>query len=283
MTDVQRHRDCTVEKLREGVRQRESDAVAVEEPLEIRLGFTAKGQREERPIAVTMRTPGHDQELALGFLITEGIVRSTDEVLKIWNPAPAAPGQAHSNVIRVDLQAEVNVDLGALRRHFYTSSSCGVCGKASIEALKQVPPVHSDTSTDFQVSVGALSRLPAALREQQQVFGLTGGLHAAGFFDTEGALHAVREDVGRHNAVDKLIGSAAVAGGLGQRPYGVIVSGRSSFELVQKVAMYGAPILAGVGAPSSLAVELAEEFGICLVGFLRDTGFNIYSQGSRIA
>ncbi|MEM7277080.1 MAG: formate dehydrogenase accessory sulfurtransferase FdhD [Pseudomonadota bacterium] len=282
MTDVQRHRDCTVEKLRDGVRQRESDAVAVEEPLEIRLGFSAAGKREEQPIAVTMRTPGHDHELALGFLITEGIVRSSKDVLKIWNPAPPARGQAHSNVIRIDLQPEVAVDLGALQRHFYTSSSCGVCGKASIDALRQVPPLHDSDVANFRISAEDLSQLPTLLREQQQVFGLTGGLHAAGFFDSNGFLHAVREDVGRHNAMDKLIGSAALAGELGTNRHGVIVSGRSSFELVQKVAMYGAPLLAGVGAPSSLAVELAEEFDIGLIGFLRESGLNIYANAQIV-
>ncbi len=282
MTDVQRHRDCTVEKLRDGVRRSESDAVAVEEPLEIRLGYSAAGKRAEQAIAVTMRTPGHDHELALGFLITEGIVRSSDDVLKVWNPAPPARGQAHSNVIRVDLHPEINVDLGALQRHFYTSSSCGVCGKASIDALKQVPPLHDRDVTDFRISAKVLSLLPALLREKQQVFGLTGGLHAAGFFDSSGTLHTVREDVGRHNAMDKLIGSAALAGELGAKREGVIVSGRSSFELVQKVAMYGAPLLAGVGAPSSLAVELADEFGIGLIGFLRESGLNIYSNAQIV-
>jgi FdhD protein len=257
------------------------DVVATEEPLEIRLEFDgAEGNRVERSISITMRTPGNDEELAIGFLFSEGIVRSSDDVL-LARPCgpPAANGLI--NVVRVELSPGVAVELDRLERHFYTSSSCGVCGKASLEAVA-VQGSFDIRSNDFSIDQRVLGKLPAALRSDQVVFDQTGGLHASGLFNAEGELLAVREDVGRHNALDKLIGSRLQAGDVPFARYGIALSGRASFELMQKAMMAGCPLVAAVGAPSSLAVELASEFGITLVGFLKPDRFNVYARSDRI-
>jgi FdhD protein len=237
----------------------EADLVAVEEPLEIRVGG--------EPVAVTMRTPGHDEELALGFAIGEGL-----EPLGATLPVELAANT-------VDLLVR-SFDLERLRRNFYTSSSCGVCGKGALEAVAvNAPPVDSQLRVDWSV----LAALPQRLREAQPTFELTGGLHAAGLFDGEGRLLCVREDVGRHNALDKLIGWAF---GQSLLPLGesiVCLSGRLSFELVQKASLAGCPILVGVGAPSSLAVELAQTQGITLCGFVRDDRVSVYANPARVS
>lgn len=257
------------------------DVVATEEPLEIRLAYRRPdGRRTQQSISITMRTPGNDGELAAGFLLTEGIIASAAQVDAI---GPCGPPAANGliNVVRVELAVGTEVDLDRLKRNFYTSSSCGVCGKASLEAVA-VQGRYDLHGTALQVSAETLGALPERLRALQSVFERTGGLHASGLFDTHGQIDAIREDVGRHNALDKLIGQALLKGELPLGDYGVVVSGRASFELMQKAMMAGIPMLAAVGAPSSLAVEFAEEFGMTLVGFLKADRFNVYSRPDRI-
>ena len=240
------------------------DLLAVEEPVEIRIGPAT--------VSITMRTPGHDVELAAGFLFTEGILTGHHQIRSM---------QQASNSVTVELSADVEVDLARLERHFYTTSSCGVCGRASIEALRATNcPVIARDGPIFPPQ--AIHALPDRLREAQAVFDRTGGLHAAALFDTTGALRSLREDVGRHNAVDKVIGAEMLAGRTPCSDRLLFVSGRTSFELVQKTLMAGIPILAAVGAPSSLAVEVARRFGITLLGFVRGSRFNIYSGAQRI-
>ena len=240
------------------------DLLAVEEPLEIRLG--------QNTISITMRTPGHDSELAAGFLFSEGILSSAGQIQDIVSS---------KNSVTVDLKPEVEIDLDRLKRHFYTTSSCGVCGKASIEALRMqaCPRLPRESPV---VACALIHRLPAILREDQRVFERTGGLHGAALFDPSGNLLLVREDVGRHNAVDKVIGAEVLRGHIPLDDKLLLVSGRASFELVQKALMAGVPILAAVGAPSSLAVETACRFNMTLLGFVREGRFNIYSGASRI-
>jgi FdhD protein len=266
------------------------DALAVEEPLEIRVGFFENGKQTHKPISITMRTPGDDAELAAGFLFTEGIICSTGQIgqirhcgLKIGKGSGTIERaeSLNSNTIRVDLNDGIEVDVERLKRHFYTSSSCGVCGKSSIEALhtgaKKIP---DDNYPKIESTV--IHRLPDVLRGSQDVFRQTGGLHASALFNTDGELEVVREDVGRHNALDKVIGTKFLASEMPLSDKILLVSGRASFELVQKALMAGIPILAAVGAPSSLAVELAAEFGMTLLGFVRDGRFNIYCGAERI-
>jgi FdhD protein len=265
------------------------DMLAVEEPLEIRLGFRENGKLTHRAISITMRTPGDDAALAAGFLFTEGIVKDQGQIesirhcgLKIGTGKGAIERAStlNSNTIRVDLRDDIAVDLKRLERHFYTSSSCGVCGKSSIEALKTgAKPIAEN---GFTVSADTIHKLPHALRGSQDIFDQTGGLHASALFDRDGKLEITKEDVGRHNALDKVIGEKFLAGELPLNDRILMVSGRASFELVQKAQMAGIPILAAVGAPSSLAVELAREFGMTLIGFVRDHRFNIYCGERRI-
>ena len=262
-----------VEKREGGRSTRVQDLLAVEEPLEIRVN--------ERPVSITMRTPGHDFELAAGFLFSEGIVANTRDIHAIRHAEPNGNHRQAGNSVIVNLGSDVSLDLDRLERHFYTTSSCGICGKASIEALEVqgCTMLHGDTP---HVLASVIYGLAGALRESQPVFERTGGLHAAALFDPSGALLAVREDVGRHNAVDKLIGAEFLAGRMPLRDRIVLVSGRASFELVQKCVVAGIPVLAAVGAPSSLAVEAAQRFGMTLIGFLRGDRFNIYSGAGRI-
>ena len=253
-----------VQKIEGGSSASFDDLLAVEEPLEIRLGG--------KTISITMRTPGNDRELAAGFLFTEGVLDGSNQIQTI---------QESKNSVTVQLRPDVEIDFERLQRNFYTTSSCGVCGKASIEALgMQGCPVLPKNSPIFATEV--IHKLPQALRNQQAVFERTGGLHAAALFDADGILAISREDVGRHNAVDKLIGSQVLANQTPLQNKLLLVSGRASFELVQKALMAGIPILAAVGAPSSLAVETALRFNMTLIGFLRDGRFNIYAGASRI-
>jgi FdhD protein len=267
-TDVDREpvRSLRVRELCPGAAQERDDAVAVEEPLEIRVG--------SRSVSVTMRTPGHDAELAVGFLFTEGIIPGRDAVAAVHLCKSG-------NAVRVELRAGSSVDLGRLDRHFYTASSCGVCGKTSVAAVR-VQPTHRTRPGWPVVEADVICRLPAALRADQTTFNRTGGLHAAALFDSCGRLLSLREDVGRHNALDKLIGAEALAGRTPLSDTVLLVSGRASFELVQKAAVAGIPILAAVGAPSSLAVDLALEHGLTLIGFVRDERCNVYSRPERI-
>ena len=258
-----------------------SDVVAAEEPLGIRLGYSrADGSRAEEDVSITMRTPGHDADLAIGFLFTEGIIHSRSEVEGVV-PRGERDSNGLFNSVRVDLAPGVKVDFKRLERHFYTSSSCGICGKASLD-LVAVQGRFDLLDAPFRIDSTALGRLPAALASVQEVFGQTGGLHASGLFDAAGAIVAVREDVGRHNALDKLIGDALLRDRVPLTDFGIVVSGRASFELMQKAKMAGCALVAAVGAPSSLAVELAAQFGITLVGFLKPKRFNIYSRPDRV-
>jgi FdhD protein len=261
-------------RIRGAARSTRPDTVAAEEPLEIRLGGS--------PLAVTMRTPGDDFDLVHGFLATEAVIRSADDVagLRYCNSVDDE-GRNTYNVVDVDLAPGVQAPDTALDRNFYTSSSCGVCGKASIDAIRT--RTAFDVAADpVRVPLEVLFALPDRLRAAQEVFAKTGGLHAAGLFTADGELVALREDVGRHNAVDKVVGDAVRAGRLPLTGHVLMVSGRSSFELTQKAAMAGIPVLAAVSAPSSLAVELARDVGITLVGFLRGDGCNVYTCPERI-
>ncbi len=255
--------------------QRRDDLLTVEEPLEIRVGGV--------PMSVTMRTPGSEFDLAVGFLVSEGIVASADDIAAIRQCAGPGVDAANTyNVLDVTLAPGVPRPDPSLARNFYTTSSCGVCGKASIDAVRTLSryPVAAD---DVVVAAEALAEFPNRLREGQAVFEKTGGLHAAGLFDGRtGRLLAIREDVGRHNAVDKVIGWAATQGLLPLAGCVLMVSGRASFELTQKASMAGIPVLAAVSAPSSLAVELAVEHGLTVVGFIRGTTMVVYSRSDRI-
>ncbi len=263
----------SVTKVRGNLRETNNDRVAVEEPLEIRLGFGRGDARTTQAVSITMRTPGDDEELAVGFLFSESIIRSPAD-LAIVKPCQG------DNTLRVELEDNVAVDLDRLQRHFYTTSSCGVCGKASLEMLRIEGAVAPDSAIDFRTDM--LMAMPGRLREAQATFEETGGLHAAAAFDARGNLLVVREDVGRHNAVDKVVGSLFLEQRLPAAELGLIVSGRASFELAQKALVAGMPLMAAVGAPSSLAVELAREFNVTLVGFLRDDSYNVYAGEERI-
>jgi FdhD protein len=254
---------------------RRRDRVAAEEPLEIRAG--GPGQ-EPASVAVTMRTPGDDWDLAAGFLFTEGLLSSRDEIEAIRYCELDEPAEQQYNVVTVSLRRPF--DAGALQRNFYATSSCGVCGKASIDQIEvQCAPLPPGPVLSPAVAGG----LPDTLRSAQPVFDETGGLHAAGLFDPEGTLVALREDVGRHNAMDKLIGNALLEDRLPASERIVLVSGRASFELVQKAAVAGIPILCAVSAPSTLAVSAAARLGMTLIGFVRGDRFNIYSHPERVA
>ena len=270
-----------ISKVSNGQRAAQSDSVAVEEPLEIRLAFSTPDGRATRSISITMRTPGNDHELAAGFLFGESIVQETSDISSIELCGPPAPDSGNHNVIRVELVPNVEVDLDRLQRHFYTTSSCGVCGKTSLDALRVigVEPLNG-SSASFRAAL--LTGIPDKLRTAQTTFDETGGLHAAAAFDSAGNLLVTMEDVGRHNAVDKVIGSLFLQGRLPGAELGLMVSGRASFELTQKAVVAGMPLLAAVSAPSSLAVQLASEFDLTLVGFLRGETFNIYSGQHRI-
>ncbi len=270
-----------IDAVDDGVRQRQTDVVAVEEPLEIRISHATRDGRATRSISITMRTPGNDNELAAGFLFTEGIVRAAADIAAIEPCGPAAPDTGNRNVIRVDLAADVDVDLGRLQRHFYTTSSCGVCGKASLDALR-AEGASAPPHDGFRMTRRQLAGIPAALRARQRTFEETGGLHGAAAFSATGDLVVTMEDVGRHNAVDKVVGYLLLNNSLPAHELGMMVSGRASFELQQKTLMAGMPLLAAVSAPSSLAVRLAREFDMTLIGFLRGARFNLYAGGHRV-
>jgi FdhD protein len=263
----------------DGVEQRQ-DQLAVEEPLEIRVVADGRGGRTRHSVAVTMRTPGQDFELAAGFLFTEGVIRDNQSIWRI-SYCEGESADEYGNIVEVHLAPEIGFDVDRLSRNVYTSSSCGVCGKTSIDLVRTTLP--GPLTGDFQLQPDELLRLPAALADAQPVFSRTGGLHAAALVDPHGEFHLLAEDVGRHNAVDKLVGARLLEGNLPAADQMLLVSGRASFELVQKALMAGIPALVAVGAPSSLAVELALEVGMTLVGFLRDGRFNIYSGYQRVA
>jgi FdhD protein len=266
--------------MREGIKRVEidrdglatTDFIAMEEPLEIRVQWT-NGHGRIETIAVTMRTPGQDEELAVGFLFTEGIVQERAQIVDAWS--------CRSGAVRVALAADAPTDHTRLERRGFTTSSCGLCGKTSADALAATPR-WSLSPNEPRIPPETLQALPQALRSAQALFDVTGGLHASALFDLEGRLLAVREDVGRHNALDKLIGAELLGGRLPARERILIVSGRVSFELVQKARMAAIPIVGAIGAPSSAAVELAQSSGMTLVGFLRADRYNVYADAGRL-
>ncbi|MGW2330498.1 formate dehydrogenase accessory sulfurtransferase FdhD [Streptomyces sp. NPDC001700] len=268
-------------RIRDGVVSTRPDTLVAEEPLEIRLNG--------RPLAITMRTPGDDFALAAGFLVSEGVLGSADELANIVYCAGATEDGSNTyNVVDVRLSPGVPVPDITLERNVYTTSSCGLCGKASLDAVRTTARWRLDEPDDRQaapvrITPETLTALPDRLRAAQRVFDRTGGLHAAALFTPEGELLDVREDVGRHNAVDKLVGRAVQQGQLPLSGAVLLVSGRASFELAQKAVMAGIPVLAAVSAPSSLAVDLADEAGLTLVGFLRGTSMNVYAGEHRLA
>ena len=258
----------------DGVRSERPDALAAEEPMEIRVG--GPGQ-EAKPVSVTMRTPGGDHELAVGFLFTEGLIEPGD-VRRVAYCDDLDDEEQRYNVVTVTLTRPFDHDL--LRRNFYATSSCGICGKAALEDVEvRCAPV----GPGLRVRAEILASLPDTLRAKQRVFDRTGGLHAAGLFTPEGGLVTLREDVGRHNAVDKVIGESLLAGSLPLSDRILQVSGRLSFEIVQKAATAGIPVVSAVSAPSSLAVEAGERFGLTVVGFVRDGRLNVYAHPERVA
>lgn len=261
-------------RIRDGVPSQRPDTLAVEEPMEIRVGG--------RALTVTMRTPGDDFDLAAGFLVSEGVLHAADEVVGIRYCAGAtADGGNTYNVVDVALAEGVAPPDASLERNFYTTSSCGLCGKASLDAVR-TSAAWTVAEDPLRIGPEVLTALPDRLRAAQRVFDSTGGLHAAGLFTADGEMLCLREDVGRHNAVDKVVGHALRSGLLPLRETVLMVSGRASFELVQKAIMAGIPMLAAVSAPSSLAVDLAAEGGLTLVGFLRGASMNVYTKAERL-
>jgi FdhD protein len=278
-TTVRSNVNHQVHRLRKGEWQHQADVLAAEEPLEVRLLWQDGVDLVRKPIAITMRTPGNDFELAAGFLFGEGIIHSIEDVADISYCTDEDEEQAF-NIVNVTLTPGLEFDMSRLERNFYTTSSCGVCGKAALDALEvQGCAVLPE---GFSVRAEVVCHLPESLRKAQAVFDQTGGLHAAGLFNREGELLALHEDVGRHNALDKLIGEQFLNGGLPLDESIVLLSGRASFELLQKALVARIPVVAAVGAPSSLAVQLAGEFNITLAGFVRPDSLNVYTGEERI-
>ena len=268
-----------VRRLRDGTWSRADDVLAAEEPLEIRLVWQDGSEIARKPIAVTMRTPGDDFELATGFLHGEGIIRRQEDVIDVSYCTDEDEEQT-LNIVNVTLRPGLEFDASRLERNFYTTSSCGVCGKAALDTLEVQGCAALDDSV--RVSAATICSLPERLRAAQAVFERTGGLHAAGLFTPEGELQLLREDVGRHNALDKLIGERFLAGQTPLERHVLLLSGRASFELLQKALVARIPVVAAVGAPSSLAVELAQSFNITLAGFVRPDSLNVYAGEERI-
>jgi FdhD protein len=271
----------SIHKVSGDVVQTMPDHLAWEEPLEIQVAYGSVETRQWKNVAITMRTPGHDRELAAGFLVGEGILRSLDQIEAVHSRGPRYDEEGFQHSVRVTLRPGVKIDLDRLERNFYTTSSCGVCGKTSLEAL-EMNFMQALLKADWQIDRETVSALPARLRESQAIFDETGGLHAAGIFTPEGKALVVREDVGRHNAVDKVVGTEFLAGHLPLSRHILVVSGRASFELMQKALAAGIGMLVAVGAPSSLAVDVAEKFGATLIGFTKATSFNIYTGAERV-
>jgi len=261
--------------------QQNADVVSIEEPLEIKLEYGPDDDRINKNLSVTMRTPGHDDDLAAGFLFTEGIINGRNDIDEITYADRYCAEQKQNSII-VKLAASCKPVLQNADRNFYTTSSCGVCGKGSIDAIRTGSQFDNLKGEDVMVDKNILYQLPAVLIEHQRDFSQTGGIHASALFSLSGGLLSLREDVGRHNALDKLIGNALVTGLLPLNNHILLLSGRASFELVQKAAMAGIRIIAAIGAPSSLAVELAADFNVTLVGFLKSNRFNIYTSPERI-
>ena len=264
-----------IHKVGSGKMDELADKVAVEEPLQIQLLYSTSTGQMLKDIAVTMRTPGNDEELAAGFLFTEGILKDGEDISEIKR------SHTDENIVQVILKENIIPVLGNAARNFYTTSSCGVCGKASIDAINTVS-VFTLQQDSILINAAVLYNLQDKIKVQQQVFEDTGGIHASALFDVNGKFIMLREDVGRHNALDKIIGAALMKNKLPLNNCLLFLSGRSSFELVQKAVMAGIKVIVAVGAPSSLAVEMAKENSITLIGFLRNERFNIYSGKERI-
>jgi FdhD protein len=258
------------------------DLVATEEPLEIRLGFGDLNNRQQKSVSVTMRTPTHDFDLALGFLFSEGIIQSYEQIASIKYCVDAGK-QATENIVRVELKSTLKVDSKLFQRNFYMTSSCGVCGKASIEAIEAMICEHNfiQGAEKWQLTPVFIYQLLNQMSIAQSAFAYTGGLHAAALFDKLGKILLIREDVGRHNALDKVIGNALTQN-LPLHDKIILMSSRASFELIQKVIMANIPIIATIGAPSSLAVETAKRFGVTLLGFVKEDRFNVYCGAERV-
>ncbi|WP_263411442.1 formate dehydrogenase accessory sulfurtransferase FdhD [Terriglobus tenax] len=283
-TLLEASRTSSILRVSDGHAVSTDDELAVEEPLEIQLEHGPQHDRRTKSISVTMRTPGNDAELAAGFLLSEGVIHDFDDLENaedlLHASGPAANELQRRSTITLKLRPDLTVPDLTLERNFYTTSSCGVCGKASLMALRvQAPP---RAANNFHIASETLYSLTHILEDRQQIFSRTGGLHAAGLVSSSGQLLAVREDVGRHNAVDKLFGNALLSDALPLRDSLLFLSGRASFELLQKSVMAGIPMVVALGAPSSLAVDVARQFDITLVGFLKSTRFNIYHGASRI-
>jgi FdhD protein len=261
-----------VSEWEDGELRRKDDYLAAEEPLEIRVG--------DDPLSVTMRTPGHDRELAAGFLFTEGLIQHREQIIKLGIAEPR-DGTNRGNVIQAELSPEAAPDFAKMKRHFFAASSCGICGKASIDSIRS--RLLAAPNPDFRLAAELLVQMPDALRSSQDVFQRTGGLHAAALFDPRGKLLVLREDIGRHNTVDKVIGWALLEGRVPLSDSVLLVSGRGGFEIVQKAIVAGVPVVASVSAPSSLAVQLARELRLTLIGFLRGRRFVIYAGEERVA
>ena len=272
--------DVVVHRVRADARARCDDLLAVEEPLEIQIEHGPRARRARRSVSVTMRTPGADVELAVGFLFAEGLIQRAEDVVHAAACGPPAGPLGIRNLVRVELAPGVRIDEKKIERNFLSNSSCGLCGKASLDALPR--PSCLPPGDDFMLATATVHALPDVLRQTQDVFGRTGGLHAAALFDVEGHLLDVHEDIGRHNAVDKLVGAQVLAHATPLSKHLLLVSGRAGYELVQKALVAGIPILAAVGAPSSVAVDLARAGNMTLLGFVRDGRFNIYSGVQRI-
>ncbi|MCO5176088.1 MAG: formate dehydrogenase accessory sulfurtransferase FdhD [Thermomicrobiales bacterium] len=282
VTEQDTHLPAQVTRIGADGRTVNTDTVAVEEPMEIRIVQSVEGVTSRRPIAITMRTPGDDFELAIGFLFGEGLIASREDFVDVsYCLDDDVQEEQYLNVVSVTLRTGLDIELSRVERNFYTTSSCGVCGKASLEALEM--QACTPLTDGLVVDPTIIQQLPERLRSAQSVFQKTGGLHGAGLFDANGKLLDLCEDVGRHNALDKLIGKQVIAGQARQDDRILLLSGRASFELLQKALMARIPIVAAVGAPSSLAVSLAANFNITLCGFVRADGFNVYSAPERLS
>ncbi|HRG57631.1 MAG TPA: formate dehydrogenase accessory sulfurtransferase FdhD [Bacteroidia bacterium] len=268
-----------IRKISNGSSSVINDLLAVEEPMEIKINYFNNTIPIEKNISVTMRTPGNDFELAAGFLFTEGIIKNSSDIEQI-SYCKKALHENNENVIKVILKQDASIYLNSAERNFYITGSCGVCGKASIESIMQQS--QFSCNLDFQIPIETIFNLVQQMKDVQINFKHTGGIHACGLYDQEGKIILVREDVGRHNALDKLIGKFVLENKLPLHHYILLLSGRISFELVQKAAMVGINVICGVGAPSSLAIETAEKFGITVIGFLREGSMNIYTHELRI-
>ena len=265
----------TVTKIQEGISEACMDNIIVEEPLGIRIVYSSATGRMKKNIAVLMRTPGQDEKLLAGFLFTEGILVHSQDIIAIRSQP------SDENAVEVTLKEGVVPKIHTVERNFYSSSGCGICGKASVDAIRTIVPFHP-AKNNFQLPSSLFFTLPSKLRVAQELFQHTGGIHACALLDATGKMLSVMEDVGRHNALDKLIGEAWLQQLLPLQEHVLMLSGRAGFELIQKAAMAGIPVIASVGAPSSLAIETATEFGITLIGFLKNDRFNIYTHPERV-